>query len=176
MSRLLLLGLVLLLGACAQSPVSIDYDPSAYLRGLKTYAITPPGQGGAQNIQSLDNSRIEAALRGVLNSRSYKEVAADKADFWVNFRVQPQHRIQESGVSYGFGFGTGNVGVGVSTGPKAKEIVEGQLVVELVDPAKKQVIWSAKANRLLKDSMSPMERDNLINSLVAAMFERFPPD
>ena len=176
MLRYCFLALILMLGACAQDPVSFDYDPAAYLRGLKSYAITQPPAAPGSQYQSLDANRIEAALRTTLNGHGFQEVPADKADFWLNYRVERQHKLQESGVSYGFGFGTGNLGVGVSTGPQAKEIVEGKLVVDVVDPAKKQVIWSAKANRFLKDSMSALDREQLINSLVAAMFQNFPPN
>lgn len=84
-------------------------------------------------------------------------------------------KIDDSGVSFGFGVGSGNLGMGVGTGTQLREVVEGKLVVDIIDPGKKQVVWSARANRNLNDSMSPGERDELIKTLVAAMFESFPP-
>ncbi len=173
MFRILLLSLMALLTACSQAPVSFDYDPSAYLKTLKTYAIsTTAGAGG---YQSLDNSRIEAALRKSLAGRQLQEVAADKAEFLLAYRVEQERKLDDSGVSFGIGLGTGNVGLGVGTGTKPREKVEGKLVVDVIDPAKKQVVWSAKANRNLTDSMGPAERDQLINTLVSAMFASFPP-
>jgi len=181
MPRLLLplLSLLLLfLTACAQDPVSFDYDQGAYLKTLKTYAISAPTSDGG--FQSLDNSRIEAALRTALSGRQMQEVPADKAEFLVSYRVEPDRQLDRSGVSFGFGVssgggGMGGIGVGASTGPKAREVMEGKLVVDVIDPRKKQVVWSARANENLTDSMSSAKRDELIGFLVNAMFERFPP-
>jgi hypothetical protein len=177
MPRLLLLPLfilTLLFTACAQEPVSVDYDQGAYLKTLKNYAISPPAQG-AGGFQSLDNSRIEAALRTALTSRQMKEVPADKAEFLVSYRVEQDRQLDNSGVSFGFGVGSGGLGVGASTSPPTREVIEGKLIVDVIDPQKKQVVWSARANENLKESMSPAKRDELINFLVSSMFERFPP-
>lgn len=168
--RLLMSLLVLLLAACAQAPASFDYDTGATMPVVKTYALQEPA--GAQ---SLDNGRIESALRRQLTARGIKEVPKAQADIWIAYRIQQQRKLEESGVSFGFGFGTGNVGVGVNTGPKAKEIIEGQLVVDAIDPGRQQVIWTAKANRYLRDSMQPEQRETLIDTLVTAMLAEFPP-
>ena len=165
---------LLLLSACAQAPVSFDYDTAAQMPAVKSFALTEPPSGA--QFQSIDNQRIEAALRRQMTAKGLKEVARDKADMLLAYRVEPERKLQESsGFSFGFGVASGNVGLGVSTGPKPKEIVEGRLVVDAVDPQRQQVVWTAKANRNLRDSMSPAQRDELINSLVAAMFIQFPP-
>lgn len=173
MHRYLLLPLILFVFACAQAPVSFDYESSAYLKTLKTYSLLAPG--GSSSYQSLDNNRIEAALRKALSGRHLQEVAANKADFLVSYRLEQDRMIDDSGVSFGFGLGSGNMGMGVGTGTQIREVVEGKLVVDVIDPIKKQVVWSARANRNLKDAMSPAKRDALINTLVTAMFESFPP-
>lgn len=169
------LSLVLWLAACAGQPVTIDYDQAAYLKTLKTYAISPPAAAASGGFQSLDNSRIEAALRRTLAARQMQEVPADKAEFLLSYRVEPDRKLDNSGVSFGFGVGSGGLGVGASTSPPAREVVEGKLVVDVIDPAKKQVVWSARANENLKDSMNSAKRDELIGFLVNSMFERFPP-
>ena len=177
MHRILLLPIlsfIMLLAACSQQPVTIDYDQGAYLKTLKTYAISPPTQTSG-GFQSLDNNRIETSIRAALASKQMQEVPADKAEFLVSYRVEPERKLDNSGVSFGFGVGSGGMGVGASTSPPAKEVVEGKLVVEVVDPAKKQVVWSARANENLTDSMSSGKRGELIGFLVTSMFERFPP-
>lgn len=173
MRHFLLLPLILLLFACTQAPVSFDYESSAHLKTMKTYSLLSPGDSPA--FKSLDNNRIEAALRRTLNGRQLQEVAKEQANFLVSYRVEQDRKIDDSGVSFGFGVGSGNLGMGVGTGTQLREVVEGKLVVDIIDPDKKQVVWSARANRNLNDSMSPGERDELIKTLVAAMFESFPP-
>lgn len=173
MLRSLVIFLLLSLTACAQKPVTLDYDPAANQMKMATYALSEPASG--PQYQSLDNNRIAAALRKNLGARNLSEVARDQADIWVAYRVEQERKLEESGVSFGFGFGTGNVGMGVGTGPKAKEISEGRLVVDVVDPKRQQVVWTAKANRYLRDSMSPDQRGAVINEMVEAMMANFPP-
>lgn len=171
--RSLLLILLSTLAACAQKPVTYDYDPAAAGLSMNTYALSEPASG--PQYQSLDNNRIAAALRKGLAARNVKEVSRDQADVWVAYRVEQERNLEKSGVSFGFGFGTGNVGLGVGTGPKAKEVIEGRLVVDMVSPKSQQVVWTAKSNKSLRESMSPAERDALINELVTEMLANFPP-
>lgn len=172
MLRLTLVLLAMVLGACARAPVSIDYDAARPVPPAKTYALTAPAAGA--QYQSLDNSRIEAALRQHLAARKLQEAERDRADILVAYRVEQQRKLDDSGFSVGFGVGTGNLGLGMSTGPAPKEIREGVLVVDVVDPRLQQVVWSARANRYLQDGMKPDQRTALINELVAAMFNGFP--
>lgn len=172
MLRFALVLLVLVLGACASAPVSIDYDAARPVPPAQTYALV--AQVGGAQFQSLDNNRIEAALRQQLGARKLQEVARDKADILLVYRVEQQRKLDDSGFSVGFGVGSGNLGLGMSTGPAAKEIREGVLVVDVVDPSVQQVVWSARANRYLQESMKPEQRSALINELVAAMFASFP--
>ncbi len=168
--RFLMAVLLVCLSACAQAPVSFDYDAASLPGSAKTYALeTPVGP------QSLDNNRIEAALRIQLGLNGLTEVASKDADIRFAYRIEQEHKLEESGVSFGIGFGSGNMGMGVGTGPRAKEVIEGKLVVDAIDPVRQQVVWTAKAKRFLRDSMKPEEREALINTLVAAMLVEFPP-
>lgn len=169
----LLAFLVFMLAACAGAPVSWDHDPAAPLPALDSYALVEPPTGS--QFQSLDNNRIAAALRTQLAARSLKEAPREQAGFWLAYRVENERKLDNSGVSFGFGLGTGNVGMGVSTGPKAKEVLEGRLVLDVIDPARQQVIWTAKANQYLQDSMTPAQRDAKVNFLVTEMLSNFPP-
>lgn len=173
MRYFLMLPLILLVIACAQAPVSFDYESSSYLKAMKTYSLHVPKD--VPSFKSLDNTRIETALRRTLNGRHLQEVASDKADFLVSYRVEQDRTIDDSGVSFGFGLGSGNLGMGLGTGNQIREVVEGKLIVDVIDPGQQRVVWSARANRNLNESMSPAERDTLVNSLITSMFENFPP-
>lgn len=173
MSRFLPVILLLTLTACAQKPVTYDYDPAASQLATGSYALLAPASG--PEFQSLDNNRIAATLRSRLGGRNIKEVAREQADFWVAYRVEQVRKLDNSGVRLGIGVGTGNVGVGVGTGSRAKEVLEGRLVVDVIDPRSQQVVWTARANKPLQDGMSPAERDALVNQLVAEMLKNFPP-
>ncbi|MGB3620471.1 MAG: DUF4136 domain-containing protein, partial [Ketobacter sp.] len=79
------------------------------------------------------------------------------------------------GLSLGFGFGSGPVGVGVSTSPPVKQETEARLMLDIIDTASSNVVWTAKANRNLENDMKPPVRSDLINDLVTEMLGNFPP-
>jgi len=91
MRHFALLPLILLLFACTQAPVSFDYESSAHLKTMKTYSLLSPGD--SPTFKSLDNNRIEAALRRTLNGRQLQEVAKEQANFLVSYRVEQDRKI-----------------------------------------------------------------------------------
>ncbi|MDY6920051.1 MAG: DUF4136 domain-containing protein [Pseudomonadota bacterium] len=167
----ILVSLGLFLGGCAQKLANYDYNPGFSYANYQTYALQ---QSDKQSYQSLDGSRIEAALRQTLEPR-YQAAAPEQADFIVNYYLEASEQIDQSGFSFGFGVFGSNLGVGVSTGPEARQETEGKLVLEVVDTASDQLVWSARARRHLKDGMIPTERRELIQKLVAEMLQNFPP-
>ncbi|WP_290578016.1 DUF4136 domain-containing protein [Ketobacter sp.] len=175
MFRLIWVGIavaVTLLTGCAQKLANYDYDPKFNFTGYQRYALQ---QSDKQTYQSLDSSRIEAAIKQQLSGR-YQLVEPAQADFVMHYYLQAEHKVDQSGVSFGFGVGVAsNVGVGVSTSPPAKQKTEGQLVLEAVDSASQQMVWVAKGTRNLKDSMNPTQRDYLVNDVVQEMLANFPP-
>ena len=175
MARLMVMGIALiavLSSGCAQKLANYDYDPKFSFEGYQSYALQ---QSEKQTYQSLDASRIEAAIKQQLSGR-YQLVEPAQADFIIHYYLLAERKVDNSGVSFGFGFGVNsNVGVGVSTSPPAREKTEGQLVLEAVDASSKQMVWTAKATRTLKDSMNPSQRDCLIQDVVQEMMANFPP-
>ncbi|RLU02763.1 MAG: DUF4136 domain-containing protein [Ketobacter sp.] len=175
MSRLILISIGMisaLLAGCAQKLANYDYDPKFSFSGFQTYALQ---QSDKQTYQSLDATRIEAAIKQQLSGR-YQLVEPGQADFVIHYYLLAERKVDNSGVSFGFGFGvSSNVGVGVSTSPPAREKTEGQLVLEAVDGSSQQMVWTAKATRTLKDSMKPSQRDYLIQDVVQEMMANFPP-
>lgn len=164
--------IMLALTGCAQKLANYDYAPGFGFNAYQSYALQ---QSDKQSYQSLDGSRIEAAVKQQFKGR-YRLVDAEEADFVLHYYLQAERKVDNSGVSFGFGLGvSSNVGVGLSTSPPARETTEGQLVLEAVDNATQKLVWTAKATRTLKDSMNPTQRDYLVQDVVQEMLANFPP-
>ena len=58
---------------------------------------------------------------------------------------------------------------------QTREIREGQLVVEMVDPTIDQVVWEGRGRRYLSENQDREERTKLIDQVIEAMFEQYPP-
>jgi hypothetical protein len=174
MRRLTLVTITLLftaLAGCAQKLANYDYDPGFRFADYRSFALQ---QSAKQSYQSLDSGRIEDAVKQQLTPR-YQFVDREKADFLVSYYLEADRKIDQSGFSFGFGVASSNVGVGLSTGPKAKEVMEGKLILEIVDIQSSQVVWSAKSSKNLRENMKPAARQALIQQLVQEMLGNFPP-
>jgi len=164
-----LMGSVLLAG-CA-SNVSYDYNPDYPFASQDTFAFDTKTKTGAS---SLDERRLRTAIEQALATKGVRE-SSDAADVRVRYRIEDTRRLESSGLSFGFGIGAGHGGIGVSTAPPAREVKEGQLVLEIIDPARDEVIWSAVSRRNLRADMEPRERAKFIEEIVREMLANYPP-
>lgn len=164
--------LVALLGGCAAKVVT-DYDSNAAFANYQSWAFAPDAGEG---YTSLDGSRVETAVARELSAREVSQTSVDEADLLVSYRIDQVERFDTTGFSYGLGVGRGRFGWGLSTVPPVREIREGQLVVELVDSTTQRVVWRGASKRYLNENQSPGTRQELIDEVVAEMFNRYPPN
>lgn len=168
-----LLLLMALVSGCA-STATTDYDSDAGFDSYSTYQFTKRDE---KAVQGLDAARIERALEQALTREGF--TGADSApDVRVRYRIEDEVRTESRGprLGLGFGFGSSPFTFGMAHTPvETREIREGQLVVEMVDPTMDQVVWAGRAQRYLRESMDREERTQLINQVIEAMFEQYPP-
>ncbi len=162
----------LALTGCAGNVVT-DYNSSVVFGNYSTWAFTDDAGGDA--FLSLDGDRVRAAVKRELNRKAMGQVPAAEADLLVNWQIVQEDRLEQSGVGLGFGVGSGHFGWAVSAPPPVREVKEGKLVVELVDPDTRKVVWRAASRRYLTESQSPESRQELIDEVVAEMFAKYPP-
>lgn len=172
---ILALMLALALNGCAHYATT-DYDSTARFDSYDQYRFAERREG---SVQSLDAARIERALEKALEKEGLRRADAGQSQaLVVRYRIEQERRLESRGPTFGLGFGFGRnpFTFGMAQTPvESREFVEGQLVVELVDPQADQVIWQGRARRNLTDRMEADERKELINRVVRAMFEQYPP-
>lgn len=171
--RVILVSLLMVALAGCASNVVTDYDSGVVFGNYASWAFAPRSEG--QSFTSLDGGRIENAVERELNRKSMRKVERSEADLLVAWQIVEEERLERTGVGLGFGFGSGNFGWGLSSAPPIREIEEGKLVVELVDTGTDRVVWRAASRRYLNENQSSESRRELIDEIVADMFEKYPP-
>ncbi len=161
----------LLLTGCAANVVT-DYDSQVAYDSYSSWAFAP---GPEEGFTSLDSARIEEAIKQELTAEDLTRTTPDDADLLVRYRIEEVERLDTRGFSYGLGFGRGSFGWGLSTAPPVRKVREGQLVVELVDTSSDRIVWRAASKRYLNENQSPETRQELIDEVVTAMFNKYPP-
>jgi hypothetical protein len=173
---LLLLG-VAVVAACSSITTSADWDQAADFSQYKTYAwkdVEP-----MQN--QLTEERLKSAIDRALASKGLTKVDSNP-DLWVvmHARLSKETQINTYNTGWGYGgwggYGWGAWGGGMGTSTSTvNEIPVGNLVVDLVDTKKNQMIWRGHASKTLDPNASPETKEKNINEAVTKMFATYPP-
>lgn len=161
----LLLGLLAL--ACASHRVGFDADPEAPLATFHRFGILEaaprPAVPEDPRFGPLLDRHTEAAIEAVMRSRGYELRTSGDVDFLVAYanEVSLEERSSGGPVSVGMGYGTVVSGVGLGTGwsgpsrVTTKKIAEGTLVIDVLDPASRRVLWRGWAKDTLPSGGDP---------------------
>jgi len=173
------LGCALLLAACERGPtIRDDGDPSVDFTAYKTFGFFDQLSTDKSKYATMLTGRLKDATRAELTKRGYTE--APEPQLLVNFSTNVENRteVQSTGTSasYGFyGYRTGMYGAwgGYPQDVYTTHYQQGTLAIDMVDSAKKQLVWQGIAQARLTKTML----DNpgaAIGSVVADIFERYP--
>lgn len=171
--RWLALTLAFVLAGCV-SPVVVDHRSGTDFTAYQSYAIDPSNHG--RETLSLDEQRVEEALRRVLADTPLQAADTDTADLLVRYRFVPVEKFQGSAFQFGFGWFGNGYGIGTSTPVEGETYNEHKLQVAMVERTSKQVVWEATSRDTLYEGLDSERRVTRINTMVEEMFKRYPPD
>ncbi|WP_211824911.1 DUF4136 domain-containing protein [Kistimonas asteriae] len=170
----LLLSLVLV--ACSSIKVDRDFDPGYQYTSLSRYAWLPQTDNKDDyDKDSLQDRRIRAAVEHTLTEQGYQQVSPDQADFLVHYFTGSKTRRDESHVTVGMGYHTLPWSMGARTETRVRDYEEGQLTLDIIDPASRQLIWRGVAKRRLPETSTPEKRTVYIQEAVQETLAAFPP-
>lgn len=177
-----LLVSLLLLGACSGVRVTTDYDVSREFGALKTYAWMEPKQKLVVDPlvdNDLMNRRIQRSVEKAMAANGFQKAQGeDSVDFLVAYHVSAEDKISVDSFHAGYGYypcwgcygfhGHGRHDVTV------RQYKQGTFMLDVVDPAKKELIWRGVAGQRLSKG-TPQERDAYVQEIVTAILANFPP-
>ena len=180
--RTFLLSSVAVLSGCSSVSVNRDYDSSFDFKSLKTYAWqhdVQPETGVPRIDNDLNDQRIRGAVDADLALKGFKKVGKVDADFQVTYFMDFQRRINGSGSSVSLGVGRSSYGrrssVGYSSGGSISDYEEGQLTIDLLNPADEKMIWRGRGRRRSSSSDHPEKITARVNDMVIRILKKFPP-
>jgi hypothetical protein len=176
-----LLILAFSLSACNAFKVQTDHDSTADFSAFRTFAfggVADVNKGGIYD-NSLMQKRIESAVARELTTKGLRQVGVDDhPDLMVNYWVSvlDKQRLESGGTSVGVArgpYGGYGWGAGYGGGVTTVDYKEGTLILDLIEPTKKQLVWRATIVGTLQDST----KDNveLGNEAIAKAFQDYPP-
>jgi hypothetical protein len=106
-----------------------------------------------------------------------KAAAGAPPDIWVTYHGSVMNNVQLQSDSFGYGFGGyGGAGWGmygygaagpVSTTTRVVEYLEGTLIVDIIDPMKKELIWRGSSTPILISDSNDKTQKNISKALDA---------
>jgi uncharacterized protein DUF4136 len=148
--------------------VRSNYMPGTNFEKYHTYkwvAIeggSPPNQiVDAQIKQSVDT---QLAIKGLTKTDS------DTADLYVGYQVALNHQKQWDA------FGTGGIrwGGGIASATSST-ITDGSLVLDMYDPATKQLVWTGNATKTLNPGGNEKKIQKNLDKAMEKLLKNYPP-
>jgi hypothetical protein len=159
--------------------VRVDYDHGANFTKYHTYSWGETQ--AAPEFSQLVQQRIVGQIEENLAERGLKQVETG-GDLTVNYQATVKQEVQYTtfgdgggwgwGSGWGSGWGNGYYGGGISTTTET-EIPIGTIVVDLIDPQAKQLVFRGIAT----DTLSSQAEKNTkkLTKAMHKVFEKYPP-
>lgn len=167
---------VVLHWSCATMTIVTEHAPDAGFAHLTAYDWAPELGVSDPRVDTVRVARsIKAAIETVLGERGYDHRVADP-DFVIDYHAVVEHKtIEAVARSHRPADELDLVSMGPDT-RYCRELDEGTLVVDFLDPASGRVLWRGLARDEVDWRMSPTEIDQRIRDAVRRILERFPPN
>ncbi len=171
--------LLALVAGCASGPrILVNQDPQSDLAGFRSYGYVAPLDTDQARYSSLLSLFLRNATDRELQARGYV-YSANQPDLLVNFHVSTTEKIQSNTVPaapyYGGYYGYRYPYYGVWNGYETyiTQYTEGTLNIDVVDAARKQLVWEGTAiGRVRASDQERLEAQ--VNTVVAQVLARFP--
>jgi len=166
---LALLGLALIgCGITLAQDVRTNHMPGVDFSKYHTYKWVAI-EGGAHPDQITD-AEIKQAVDQQLTGKGMSKVDSDTANLYVGYQIAVDQEKQWN--AYGMGGGIRFGGMGTAT---SSTIDVGTLVLDMYDPATKQLVWSGHATKTIDPKSSQEKNQKNLDKSMQKLLKDYPP-
>ena len=154
--------------ACSTMTTAVDYDHTVDWGKYKTFQVAT----GTPAPTTFTQKRIDTAITTTLNSKGWQPVTSDpNIVVYPHVVLSEQTQLNTMNMG-GYGYrGWGGMGGGMAT-TTVQKIPIGTLVIDLVDPNTKEMVWRGTASDQVSNSG---ESQGKIDEAMQKLFANFPP-
>jgi hypothetical protein len=165
---------LLALASCGGPTIRSDVDKTADFTKYRTFAFHEPFGLDRDGVRTPAGNTVRAAVTAELQHRGL-QAAEGTADLLVNVggMLTDKQRVEAMPGGY-YGYRAGRYG-GWPTYSEVvvTDYVEGTLTIDVVDPSRRQMVWSSTAIDEFTES-DRQRRDEILPPLIRDMFTSFP--
>ena len=163
---------------CSTVQVDTDWNPSTDFSKLHTYAWlsdAPLTTGDPRFDNPLVDQRIRNATAEALVAKGFTPAAKASADFLVAYLITSQQKTDVNTVYESYGYGLGGFGGPGYARTYVTQYELGTLILDVLDPKTKSLVWRGSGSAVLGESRTPEERDERVRAAVQEILAKFPP-
>lgn len=156
--------------------VTHDFSHETDFSGLKSYQWVPLSETMADGQYPQDvMASMKIAFTDALKAKGFQRVKATP-DFLVALYGVTEGKIQATDWGYNYRWDQASWGgYWDERRISAREYEEGTMVLDILDPDERGLIWSGTAVAVLYEGMSGDKRNQRIDEAVAKLLDQFPP-
>ena len=148
--------------------VRSNYMPGTNFAKFHTYKWVAI-EGGAHPNQIID-AQIKQSIDAQLATKGFTKMDSEQADLLVGYQIAVDQERQWN--AYGMG---GGIRFGGMASATSSTISIGTLVLDMYDPANKQLIWTGTATKTLDPSKSQEKNQKNLDKGMQKLLKNFPP-
>jgi Domain of unknown function (DUF4136) len=166
------IGLILALLACGATQaqdVTTNAMPGTDFTKFHTYKWVTI-QGASYPNQIMD-AQIKTSIDSQLAAKGLTKIDSDKADLYIGYQasIDQERQWNAYGTGGGLRWGGGMASATSST------ISIGTLVLDMYDPANKQLVWTGRATKTIDPKANQEKRQKNLDKTMAKLLKNFPP-
>src|SRR5262252_7555583 len=166
---LALLALVLLAAkTLTAQDVKYNFMPGTDFSKYHTYKWV--SIEGASHPNQIVDAQIKQSVDSQLAAKGMTKTDSDKADVYVGYQIAVDKEKQWNG--YGMG---GGLRWGGMASASSSTINIGTLVLDLYDPAVKQLVWTGRATKAIEPSKNQEKNQKNLDKAMAKLLKNYPP-
>lgn len=123
---------------------------------------------GAKYPNQILDAQIKQTINSQLSTKGLTLTSDDKADLYVAYQVSVSQQQQWN--AYGMGRFGGGMGTATSS-----TIEIGTLVLDMYDPAGKQLVWTGRATKSLDPGNNQQKNQKNLDKAMQKLLKNFPP-
>jgi len=169
-SSLALVTALLLLTARTLTAQDVKYNfmPGTDFSKYHTYKWVSIEGGGHPN--QIVDAQIKQSVDSQLTTKGLTKTDSDKADLYVGYQIAVDKEKQWNGYGMGGGIRWGGMATATSS-----TINVGTLVLDLYDPATKQLVWTGNATKTINPSSNQEKNQKNLDKAMAKLLKNYPP-
>ena len=167
-SLALMTALLLLTTTVTAQDVKYNFMPGTDFSKYHTYKWVSI-EGGRHPNQIVD-AQIKQSVDSQLASKGLTKTDSDKADLYVGYQIAVDKEKQWNGYGMGGGIRWGGMATASSS-----TINVGTLVLDLYDPATKQLVWTGNATKTIDPSSNQEKNQKNLDKAMQKLLKSYPP-